>query len=197
MLGYFFLLHLILFKYHLFTFKCTHSIIFKTQEYLCLAIFEKPMIQVHDKIILSMGFKSIIKAHDLNPWQFIHSKPNSHWQHQSSILIGNIKTQFLLGLLYQKEKKPKIINAWQRKNIMVKMLPWQKRPWQSSYEKKNSLKAILRIMFSYYKPMEYMDIICITTSIIYTFNARGKTFKPTSSSFKLLETMNIAIWNSS
>ena len=36
-----------------------------------------------------------------------------------------------------------------------------------------------------------MDIICITTSIIYTFNTRGKPFKPTSSSFKLLETMNI------
>ena len=36
-----------------------------------------------------------------------------------------------------------------------------------------------------------MDIICIMTSIIYTFNTRGQTFKPTSSSFKLLETMNI------
>ena len=39
-----------------------------------------------------------------------------------------------------------------------------------------------------------MDIICITTSIIYTFNTRGQTFKPTSSSLKLLQTMNI-IWN--
>ena len=36
-----------------------------------------------------------------------------------------------------------------------------------------------------------MDIICIMTFIIYIFNTRGKTFKPTSSSFKLLETMNI------
>ena len=78
-----------------------------------------------------MEFKSIIKAHDLNPWQFIYPKPNSHWQHQnpiligttlskSLILIGNIKAQFSLALLYQKEKEPKIINAWQRKNIMVK-----------------------------------------------------------------------------
>ena len=92
-----FLLHLILFMYHLFTFKCTHPIIFKTQEYLCLVIFEKPMIQVHGKTILSMEFKSIIKAHDLNPWQFIHPKPNSYWQYQSSILIGNIKAQFLIG----------------------------------------------------------------------------------------------------
>ena len=92
LLRYFFL-HLILFKYHLFTFKYTHPILFKTQEYLCLTIFEKPMIQVHGKTILSMEFKSIIKVHDSNPWQFIHQKPNSHWQHQNPILIGNIKTQ--------------------------------------------------------------------------------------------------------
>ena len=55
------------------------------------------MIQVHGKTILSMEFKSIIKAHDSNPWQFIHPKPNSHWQHQSPILIGNIIAQFLLA----------------------------------------------------------------------------------------------------
>ena len=82
------------------------------------------MIQVHGKTILSMEFKSIIKAHDSNPWQSIHPKPNSHWQyqkpnshwqyqkpnsywqyqkpnsywqHQSPILIGNIKAQFLLA----------------------------------------------------------------------------------------------------
>ena len=59
-----------------------YHIIFKTQEYLYLAIFEKPMIQVHGKTILSMKFKSMIKAHDL----FI----------QSPILISNIKAQFLL-----------------------------------------------------------------------------------------------------
>ena len=69
MLRYFFL-HLILFKYHLFTFKYTHPILFKAQEYLYLSIFEKLMIQVHGKTILTMKFKSIIKAHDLNPWQF-------------------------------------------------------------------------------------------------------------------------------
>ena len=59
-------------------------------------IFEKPMIQVHGKTILLMKFKSIIKTHDLNPCQFIYPKPNSHWQYQSLILIGNIKTQFSL-----------------------------------------------------------------------------------------------------
>ena len=117
MLGYFFLLHLILFKYHLFTFKNTHLILFKTQEYLCLTIFGKPIIQVHGKTILSMKFKSIIKAYDSNPWQFIHPKPNSHWQHQSPILIGNIKTQFSLALFYQKEKSPRLSNTWQRKKI--------------------------------------------------------------------------------
>ena len=52
------------------------------------------MIQVHGKTILLMQFKSIIKAHGLNPWQFIYPKLNSHWQHQNPILIGNIKTQF-------------------------------------------------------------------------------------------------------
>ena len=62
------------------------------------------MIQVHGKTILSMEFKSIIKAHDSNPWQFIHPKPNSHWQHQNPIPIGNVKAQFSLALLYQKEK---------------------------------------------------------------------------------------------
>ena len=75
------------------------------------------MIQIHGKTILSMEFKSIIKAHGLYPWQFIHPKaqfslatfkaqfslaiskpssrwqylkPNSRWQHKSPILIGNI-----------------------------------------------------------------------------------------------------------
>ena len=67
---------------------------FKAQKYLCLAIFEKLMIQVHGKIILSIEFKSKIKAHDLNSWQFIYPKPNSHWQHQNPIFIGNIKTHW-------------------------------------------------------------------------------------------------------
>ena len=110
-------LHLILFKYHLFTFKYTHSILFKNQEYFCLTIFEKPMIQVHGRTILSMGFKILNR----NP-----------------ILIGNIKAQFSLTLLYQKRKEPKTIKAWQKKKAQdyqrlakkkyhVKMLPWQKR----------------------------------------------------------------------
>ena len=44
-----------------------------------------------------MEFKSTIKAHDSNPWQFIYPKSNSYWQYQNPILIGNIKAQFLLA----------------------------------------------------------------------------------------------------
>ena len=76
-----------------------YHILFKVQEYLCLAIFEKPMIQVHGKTILSMEFKSMIKAHDLNSWQFIYPKPNFHWQHQNPILIGNIKNLTYIGTI--------------------------------------------------------------------------------------------------
>ena len=70
------------------------------------------MIQVHGKTILSMEFKFIIKAHDLNPWQFIYPKPNSHWQYQSLILIGNIKAQFSLAIL-----KPN--SHWQHQSLIL------------------------------------------------------------------------------
>ena len=93
---------------------------------------------------------NIWKAHDSNSWQnnFINkiqihnqsplfetmviylSKLNSHWQHQNSILIGNIKSQSpilignikspiligniksptYVGIIY---RKPKFINTWQ------------------------------------------------------------------------------------
>ena len=73
----------------------THSILFKVQEYLCLAIFEKLIIQVHGKTILSIKFKSVIKTYgDFNGIQILQAKPmilshgklfikkpNSHWQH--------------------------------------------------------------------------------------------------------------------
>ena len=97
-----------------------------------------------------MEFKSIIEAHDSNPWQFIQSpilignikaqfllatsKPNSHWQYQSSILISNIKVQFSLALLYQKEKSPRLSTLSKEKNIMVKCYRGKKGSWQSSYE---------------------------------------------------------------
>ena len=118
----------------MFTFKNTHLIIFKFQEYLCLAIFGKPMIQVYGKTILSMEFKSIIKVHDSNPWQFIHPKPNSHWQHQSPIFIG---------ITLSKRKEPRIIKRLAKKKIchvtvakkkICHVTVAKKGSWQSSYE---------------------------------------------------------------
>ena len=86
------------------------------------------------------------------------SKPNSDWQYQSPILIVNIKSPIFIGTTLSKRKEPKIINTWQRKKYHVKMLAWQKRT-MAIILWRNSLRAILRIMFSYYEPKKYMDII--------------------------------------
>ena len=90
------------------------------------------MIQVHGKTILSMEFKSIIKAHDSNSWQFIHPKPNSYWQYQSPILIGNIKPQVLLATskanFYWQHQNPILIG-----NIKAQFLLATSKPnshWQ-------------------------------------------------------------------
>ena len=84
------------------------------------------MNQVNGKTILSMEFKSIIKAHDLNQWQFIHPKPNSYWQHQSPIFIGTTLS---------KREKVQDYECLAKKNIMVKCYRGKKGSWQSSYEK--------------------------------------------------------------
>ena len=86
------------------------------------------------------------------------SKRNSYWQHQNSIPIGNIKNLIFINTTLSKRKELKIINAWQRKKYHVKMLLWQKRT-MAIILWRNSLRAILRIMFSYYEPMKYMDNI--------------------------------------
>ena len=86
------------------------------------------------------------------------SKPNSYWQHQNPIPIGNIKSPIFISTTLSKRKEPKIINTWQRKKYHVKMLLWQKRT-MAIILWRNSLRAILRIMFSYYEQMKYMDII--------------------------------------
>ena len=89
-----------------------------------------------------MEFKSIIKAHGLNPWQFIYPKPNSYWQHQSPIHIGNIKAQFsltiskpnshwqhqnpiLIDTTLSKRKRAQDYQRLAKKKYHGKMLPWQ------------------------------------------------------------------------
>ena len=55
--------------FYLFSLVCDDQFINLLKiEQLVFQIFEKTMIQVRGKIILSMEFKSIIKAHDLNLW---------------------------------------------------------------------------------------------------------------------------------
>ena len=76
-------------------------------------IWKKPLIQIHDKTILSMEFKSIIKARDSNSWQYyfinkIQPHNQSSWfkpmanylskaqyslvTSKTPVLTGNIKT---------------------------------------------------------------------------------------------------------
>ena len=52
--------------------------------------------EAHDSSPCQNNFINGIQIHDLNPWQFVYPRPNSYWQHQSPIFIGNIKTQFSL-----------------------------------------------------------------------------------------------------
>ena len=156
--------------------------------------------KTHDSSSWQNNFIDGIQIYNQSPWfkpMAIHSSktqfslatsnPNSYWQHQNLNFIGPILS---------KRKEPKIINACQRKNIMLKWYRGKKGPWKSSYEETHwelSWGLCSRIM----NPWNTWTSFCITTSIIYTFYTRGKTFKPTSSSSKLLETMNVAIWNSS
>ena len=121
------------------------------------------------------------------------TKSNSYWQHQSPILISNIKSQFSLTLLYQKEKSPRLSTLGKEKISCYRSKKW---PWQSSYEETH-WELYWGLCSHIMNPWNTWTSFSITTSIVYTFYTRGKTFKPTSSSSKLLETMNIAIWNSS
>ena len=156
--------------------------------------------KVHDSSPLQNNFINGIQIHNQSSWfkpMTIHSsktqfslatsKPNSYWQRQSPIFIGTTLS---------KRKELKIINAWQRKNIMLKWYHGKKGPWKSSYEETH-WELSWGLCFCIMNPWNTWTSFCITTSIIYTFYTRGKRFKPTSSSSKLLETMNVAIWNSS
>ena len=110
------------------------------------------MIQTHGNSfiqspILIGNIKSPILIGNIKAqFLFVISKLNSYWQHQSPIFIS---------ITLSKRKEPKIINTWKRKNIM---LPYQERT-MAIILWRNSLRVILRIMFSYYEPMKYMDII--------------------------------------
>ena len=94
------------------------------------------------------------------------SKPNSYWQYQNPIPIGNIKAYFLLVTskpnfhwhYFIKKKRAQDYQRLAKKKYHVKMVSWQKRTMEIILWR-NSLRAILRIMFSYYEPMKYMDII--------------------------------------
>ena len=151
-----------------------------------LTNIEKPMIQVYGKT----NFINGIQIHNRSPWfkpMAIHSKPNSYWQYQSPILISNIKSQFSLTLLYQKEKSPRLSTLGKEK---ISFYRSKKGPWQSSYEETHwelSWGLCSHIM----NPWNIWTSFCITTSIIYTFYTCGKRFKPTSSSSKLLETWTL------
>ena len=103
--------------------------------------------KAHDSSPWQNNFINGIQIHNQSPWfkpiaihsskaqfslaiskaQFslATSKPNSYWQHQSPILIGTTLS---------KRKELKIINAWQRKNMMLKCYRGKKGPWQSFYE---------------------------------------------------------------
>ena len=94
------------------------------------------------------------------------SKPSSHWQYPKP----NFRWHYFI-----KKKKKKGAQDYQR--LAKKKYHGKILPWLSSY-KKNSLGVILKIMLSYYKPMKYMDIICIATSIIYAFDTHGKHSNP-------------------
>ena len=123
------------------------------------------------------------------------SKSNSYWQHQNPIPIGNIKGPIFISTTLSKRKEPKIIKRLAKEKIYHVTVA-KKRPWQSSYEEtywELSWGLCSHIM----NPWNTWTSFCITTSIIYTFYTRGKTFKSISSPSKLLETMNVAIWNSS
>ena len=59
------------------------------------------------------NFINGIQIHNQSPWwQFIHPKPNSYWQYQSPILIGNIKAQILLAT-----SKPN--SHWQHQSLIL------------------------------------------------------------------------------
>ena len=110
------------------------------------------------------NFISEIQIYNQSPWfkpMAIHSskaqfslatsKPDFHWHY----FIKKKRAQD-----YQTLGKEKNMSCYRSKKRIMAIILWR-----------NSLRAILRTMFSYYKPMKYMNIICniefIKVNIIY------------------------------
>ena len=71
------------------------------------------------------------------------SKPNSYWQYQNPILIGDIKSQFSLATskpnfhwhyFIKKKRAQDYQRSAKKKNIMLKCYRGKKGPWQLFYE---------------------------------------------------------------
>ena len=75
------------------------------------------MIQIHGKTILSMEFKSIIKAHYSISWQIIYQK--------SPVLTSNIKekpsSHWQYIYIYIKKKK-KLSSHWQHQKAQFSLV---------------------------------------------------------------------------
>ena len=98
------------------------------------------------------------------------SKPNSHWHY------------------FIKKKRAQDYQCLAKKKISCYRS--KKGSWQSSYEETH-WELSWGLCSHIINPWNTWTSFCITTSIIYTFYTRGKTFKPTSSSSKLLETWTL------
>ena len=172
------------------------------------------MIQVHGKTILSMEFKYMIKAHDLNPWQFIYPKPNFYWKHQIPIFIGNIKTQFSLAtskpnsqfsLAIFKAQFSLVISKAQLTLALLKAqanylaLLYQKSPRVLTLGKKkiycgiivaqillwqSSYKNSFRVILEIMISCDKL-MKCMTTILCHNINTHGKYSNPQSSTFTL------------
>ena len=117
----------------------------------------------------------MIQTHNNSHWQYqsptpicnikaqfslVTLKPNSCWKHQSPIFISTTLSKRKEPKIIKRLAKEKNISCYRSKKRTMTIILWR-----------NSLRAILRIMFSYYKPMKYMNIICniefIKVNIIY------------------------------
>ena len=130
--------------------------------------------KTHDSSLWQNNFINGIQIYNQSPWfkpMTIHSskaqfslatsKPDFHWHY----FIKKKRAQDYQTLGKEKNMscyrgKEKNMSCYRSKKRIMAIILWR-----------NSLRAILRTMFSYYKPMKYMNIICniefIKVNIIY------------------------------